>query len=295
MTWGEMRALLKQQSPDASLERLSAALNEAFEDILGRQPWRRLRGSQTVQTVAKYITGTVAANNGSQTVTGTGTAWTSAMTGRKIRIGSDTQFYTLTYVSATELSLDREYEGTTATGLAYRIFQNVVTLGEDVAAVREVNYPNLRQLGDATVSEFDGRDPARATYGDPLFWAPHYRTDPNNPPSVEAIELWPSPEEVKPLVIQYRRVITGFDGTNTSDTPPAWVSAGAIRGLAEFELFKDETALAHAERLILGMVQNEIEGQPKGVVIPRDERYAARRLNTALRRNPGADAWARSD
>src|SRR3990167_5562213 len=46
-----------------------------------------------ITTVAPYATGTVAMTNGSKTVTGTDTVWTSAMVGRKIRFGSDNAYY----------------------------------------------------------------------------------------------------------------------------------------------------------------------------------------------------------
>lgn len=295
MTYGKIRALLRQKDTSLPMERLDLAIQNGLEAILGRHPWRALRGETVVSTIAKYVTGTLAATNGSATITGTGTAWTDAMTGRKIRIGSDTQYYTFTRVSATEGALDRAYEGTTGTGLTYRLFQNLITFGEDVGAIRSVNYPRQLPLRLTSLAWIHSQDPARTSYGDPLFFSSHYNTDPAAPPSVIAIELWPSPEEAWPVQIEFRRVVTGFDGTNTNDSPPAWVSAGAIHALAEYELFADPASLTRATTLIDGMYQTEIEGQVGGVRIPRDPRYTPRHSSGSWPRNPGADTWARSD
>jgi len=294
MTYGQIRALLRQRDSAMPMERLDMAIQNGLETILGRQPWPAMRGEIIVSTVAKYDTGTVEVTNGSTSITGTGTSWTAAMSGRKIRVGNDTGWYLFTWVSATEGELDRAYEGETASGASYRLFQDLVTLGADVAAVTAVNYPRLRPLRLATISQLNAGDPARQTYGDPCFFAEHYRTDPASPPSVAVIELWPSPDQAQALQIEYRRVLTGFDGTNTGDSPPAWVSPGAIHALAEFELFADEAAFARADRLIEGMIQNKIEGQAGGVRIPRD-RSLRPSATSAWPRNPGAEAWARSD
>lgn len=65
-----------------------------------------------------FTTGSVvSATNGSKTITGTGTSWTALMNGRWIRIrgtNGDNQWYQIaTRDSATSLTLEREYQGTT--------------------------------------------------------------------------------------------------------------------------------------------------------------------------------------
>ncbi len=79
-----------------------------------------------------HTTGTVAVTNGSATVTGTSTAWTTAALGTSgsppkfgrafIRIGSDTDWYEIDFAaSATSLTLVENYGGSTDSGLAYEI------------------------------------------------------------------------------------------------------------------------------------------------------------------------------
>lgn len=69
-----------------------------------------------------YSAGTVAVTNGSMTVTGTGTSWTSAMVGSFFKInGSSTVYRVASVTTPTSLSLTTPYSGSTGSGLAYRI------------------------------------------------------------------------------------------------------------------------------------------------------------------------------
>jgi hypothetical protein len=69
-----------------------------------------------------YATGTVTVTNGSATVSGSGTAWTSAMVGGNFK-GPDGEFYLISAVpAATTLTLGRVYDGTTASGASYTLY-----------------------------------------------------------------------------------------------------------------------------------------------------------------------------
>lgn len=71
-----------------------------------------------------YTTGTVTVANGSQTVVGVGTTWTSAMAGRGFEVtdGSDGNWYRILSVeSTTSLTLENFDQGISNSGLAYRI------------------------------------------------------------------------------------------------------------------------------------------------------------------------------
>lgn len=72
-----------------------------------------------------YETGTVAVVNGSATVTGTTTVWTSAMVGRMFRIrdnSNDDIWYRITAVASnTSLTLENVYSGDNASGVSYTI------------------------------------------------------------------------------------------------------------------------------------------------------------------------------
>ena len=69
-----------------------------------------------------YTTGTVSITNGSAIVTGSGTTFTAAMVGRYIKVNADGNWHKIaSYTSATVITLEREYGGTTVTGGAYTI------------------------------------------------------------------------------------------------------------------------------------------------------------------------------
>jgi hypothetical protein len=77
-------------------------------------------------SVEDYTTGSVTVTSGSTTVTGLGTTFTAAMAGRFFSVTSDSKgegyFYRITAVpSATELTLENGFEGTSAGTLSYLV------------------------------------------------------------------------------------------------------------------------------------------------------------------------------
>jgi len=83
-------------------------------------------------SIDDYTTGTLSATNGSTTVTGSGTSWTSPMTGRFIRItpsntaastGDGFWYEIASVTNSTTIVLVKAYNGTTTTGAAYTLGQ----------------------------------------------------------------------------------------------------------------------------------------------------------------------------
>lgn len=78
-------------------------------------------------SVADYTTGTVTVTNNSQTITGSGTTWTSAMIGRWFTMNDNTQrgygyWYRISgFTSTTSLTLETAYVNTSASGATYKI------------------------------------------------------------------------------------------------------------------------------------------------------------------------------
>src|SRR3990172_8330394 len=128
LTFGELRLNLSQRFPAVHLTVLTSLINERYRRLARMLPWQDWTLQSVLQTAAVYETGTVALTKGLNTVTGTGTTFTSSMGGRGFRVPGQNAFYQFTYVSATSGTLDRVYEGETAAAAAYRIFQNVYPL-----------------------------------------------------------------------------------------------------------------------------------------------------------------------
>src|SRR3990167_7598872 len=124
-----------------------------------------------ITTVAPYETGTVAMTNGSKTITGTGTTWTSAMVGRKIRFNNENAYYRIAaFVSTTELTLEVIYQGTTDTDATYSIYKDEYKLPADCNT-----YKILRQIENAVAmigiepSAFDMVEPSPESEGSPNY------------------------------------------------------------------------------------------------------------------------------
>lgn len=124
-----------------------------------------------ITTVAPYTTGTVTVTNGSKTITGLLTVFTSAMVGRKIRIAGDIAYYRIAvFVSATEITLEAPYQGNLTSGNTYSIFKDEYRLPADLDV-----YKVMRQIenGVAMVgiepSAFDIYEPSPQSQGSPSF------------------------------------------------------------------------------------------------------------------------------
>jgi hypothetical protein len=128
-------------------------------------------------TADDYTTGTVSVTNGSTTVAGTGTTFTALMANGsyvlQVTDGSDGNYYRISaYSSATSLTLENYYQGTTSATATYRIGQ-VSKIPEEYqeTPVDYALYRHFLEKGEsAKAAEFQGiwttslKD-AEATYG----------------------------------------------------------------------------------------------------------------------------------
>lgn len=111
---------------------LSSAGNVAdiFCWLDGKLQWERLA-----------LAGTVSVTGGSDTVNGAGTAWTAALEGRTLQVGTATTGYMILRVdSATRLTLASTYGGATAAGQAYTVTpaERLALLTEQAGGVTRV-------------------------------------------------------------------------------------------------------------------------------------------------------------
>lgn len=109
-----------------------------------------------------YVTGTVSVTNGSTSVTGTTTAWTPSMVGRYFQVtdsggNTDGQYYRIArVVSATSITLEQNYAGSTASALTYQVCE-MFALPEDMQVIPEYyalwHYYMVKQ-NDKKLSEY---------------------------------------------------------------------------------------------------------------------------------------------
>jgi len=163
-----------------------AGVTSKYRSLLGRalqqegiaryattHPWPHYRDLDYITTIAEYTTGTVTVTQDSKTVTGSGTTFTVAMVGRKLRVASDTAFYEIAaFVSTTEITLAVPYQGSSAAGETFSIFQDEYRLRADVFKPL-----SLRQLEDGTVmiglgyADMDLINPDLRNFGDPIWFS----------------------------------------------------------------------------------------------------------------------------
>lgn len=204
---------------------LDAIINQRYFEYLRSFPWARLRASSTITTVAEYTTGTIAVSEGGTTLTGTDTVWTSAMTGRRIRIANRNEDYTFTYVSATSATIAGAYEGDDETEATYVISKRHFTLPSDCGNLESITVPETNdELDQINVEELDQIDPARGTYGDPTTYTLY--VDDSSTPPVSQVELWPTPQTARALPIRYIKQVSRLSAA--SDILLPWVSSEAI-------------------------------------------------------------------
>ena len=95
--------------------RVQRWLNYVQQDIFARWPCNFLSSSETVVTVPDYTTGTVSINNGSATVSGSGTTFISAQGNGQYYIqfsGANDWYLVTTFNSATSLTITPTYTPT---------------------------------------------------------------------------------------------------------------------------------------------------------------------------------------
>src|ERR1700684_869618 len=193
-TLGTLRAALVKLPEGASvdLEIIRTYINGRIEQFCEARPWSRLQLQNTFQSLAPYQTGTVSLNVGSNVVTGVGTTFTAAKTGWRFRAQNLFEYYYATYVSPTELTLDRNYDGSSnLSGVTFWLWQSQFQFPSNLS---EISTEGIKRLGlpgaldQQSLAWLNQKDAARKIFGPPVVWVPV--EDMNG---VAAGELWPGP------------------------------------------------------------------------------------------------------
>lgn len=221
MTYGSLKMRLVKAFPGVDLELIEGWVSDVLAEILHELPWSRQNVIGIIQTAAPYSTGTVTLTNGSTAVTGSGTTFTSLMTGRALRIDGQEEIYEFTQTAAGTGTLDRAYQGTTASGLAYKIFQHVYLLPADCRLLED----NALQGFSAGMSRLSHNQMGQPTcYGVPKVWA-SYMDDSSSPPRMQ-VQLDPIPDAAYGLPLTYQAETPDPSGTSVSLLP--WVQPSAL-------------------------------------------------------------------
>ncbi|MEM7828034.1 MAG: hypothetical protein QW561_01695 [Candidatus Aenigmatarchaeota archaeon] len=189
MTFGDLKIRIQKFVPELTIADVGTFINNRYQQLLKNWQWSFLKAYANLTCIAPYTAGTVNVTNGSTTVTGSGTNWSTAMVGRHFRLSNAVPFYKIASVtSATSLTLSSAYGGDTAVGQGYEIFQHIYSLAPDVREISKIVYDEA--LLEKSVEWIERNDPDRSVSGKPMFWADR-GLDANN---VRQIELYPYPD-----------------------------------------------------------------------------------------------------
>ena len=249
MTWGEIRRILTKFAPGFDLRLITDYMNLAYEEFLDARDWKGLDAKGVITASAVYSTGTIAVAEGSKAVTGTGTVWTSAMSGRMLRVDGMEADYTFAYLSATTGELDREFEFDDKDDAGYRLFSHIFGLPQEVKFLTGVRGLTIAQdLERMTQDELDQFAPTRVVFGEPMIWAPGQDSDESSEPVLPSVELYPIPQYVRSFEYKYRKRPVGFDGSNAGNSPLPFVPAGYILERVKSEICTDRENFSAADR-----------------------------------------------
>lgn len=157
---------------------IKASINHFYLRLWQKNNWWFARREFVFNTVAKYETGTVTVTQNNATVTGSGTAWTSDMVGRKFMISDNTQSYKiLSVTSGTVLILDTVYQDTTKSSQAYGIYKDTYLLDDRITKVlwMRQNYTPCR-VREFPERHFDEWMPNVYDTGEPSRYIPRGQT-----------------------------------------------------------------------------------------------------------------------
>lgn len=194
MTYGQIRLRLQKLLPGTDLELIDGWIQDRYTQILDMLSWKRQEAESVIQSPLSYATGTVTCTQSSSAIVGSGTTFSAAMNGLMIRIDNKSEYYQFMDVDATNATLDRPFEASSAAGLTYRIDQNIFLMPSNARIVRGVRPLHNRGIPLHIVQpdELNRLSPSRNFYGTPKYACPTWDNF-SDPPQLQ-VELFPVPD-----------------------------------------------------------------------------------------------------
>jgi hypothetical protein len=207
----------------------------AFREVTKKGKWSWLIGRSQFLIPNQYTTGTANTVNGQNVVTGNGTNWTASMIGYQFRIGLLTPIYTITAVnSATSLTLDDVWGGTTQNSIGYQIYYCYLIVPSDFHSFTAVWDPNFSwrlwtdNIKQEDLALYDGQ---RAAQGTPYVVADFDYTSlqvggATISPPLPRYELWPHQQIQYVIPFTYEKVPPDLDDANA--TLPRYIDGNVL-------------------------------------------------------------------
>ena len=162
---------------------IASYFNLAYQEVSYSYFWEYLKRTGEFVAIPNYTTGTVTVTNGSPTVTGSGTVWTSAMQGRYFQVQDSDNWYRIAFVnSSTELFLESNVVEDSNSGKTYKIWKRFNYLHSEVRVLASIDDLNIvgRQLNAAMQSGWYNTRQKLRSFSQHSFYQPFtvYGADP---------------------------------------------------------------------------------------------------------------------
>lgn len=211
----EMSRSLRLYVPQLPATLAEQFIRDRYRRVLEARDWSALRTEAEFQLNVSKSDGTVSITRGTDTVTGTGTSFAATDAGRQFKIGTSPIYTVTTVNSTTEMVLDRDFGGDTATGATYKIFDGYITVPSDFLRFDTVVDPSQgwRLRTGITAGELNQIDPQRTYFGTPYVLADRLYSSTGRP----QYEVWPYTDAAKTLYYTY--IKQADDLLDEDDTP----------------------------------------------------------------------------
>jgi hypothetical protein len=212
----------------------------SFRRIAERRPWSWLVKQGQFLTAALYNAGTATVVNGSATVTGIGTAWTTALIGRQFRLTTTTPIYTIIDVDALlqTLTLDLVWGGAANT-TGYEIYSAYASPPSDFNYFITIWDPNFNWQLHTSIGQYElnAWDAQRSNRGQAYLVAPRdYYTPTGETVPLPRFEIWP--HVTSAYVLPFLYVSRATDLNDTGAILPRYIRGDLLMEMALAEAAK---------------------------------------------------------
>lgn len=218
-----------------------AWVTDAFRRLAERHPWSWLIKQGQFITTANYNAGRVTTTQGSVTVSGAATAWTTALIDRQFRLTTTTPIYTITAVDVglQTLTLDLPWGAAAVTNSGYEIYTAYATAPADFNYFLTVWDPNFNWqlhtgIGQRELNTWDAQ---RSNRGQAYLVAPRdYYTPVGVTIPLPRFEIWP--HVTSNYVLPFLYVARATDLEDPGAVLPRYIRGDALMEMALAEAAK---------------------------------------------------------
>lgn len=228
-------------------------INNVVRRIYDRRQWYGNFRSGYINVPGYYSTGTVSLVQGSNIVTGNGTAFTPSLVGQQLRTGFVNPIYTIkAFVDATHLQFDplTPWGPPSLANTGYFITRYWYSF-QNIKFFYSVVNPQLqfRMATNVPASLLDNWDPARLVQLFPYVVA----TRPPDQDGNYVVELWPVPNNAQSY--PYLAYVQPPNLVNDSDPLPAFIRSDVVElgAISEALLYRPKANPNYSESVCLAM------------------------------------------